>query len=206
MKKFKWKIFVITALVCLSPIILGVALWDKLPDTMAIHFDINNNPDNFASKEFTVIFLPILMAVAQFICCFTSDVEEYKNGEQKKLTRIAKWIIPVVSVVLYVMTIGFSLGWVGDIRLVAGGLVGLMLIVTGSCVSQLDYVKNCSIDKDAARKFNRFAGIETVILGALFLLSILLPPTATVVCLFLLIPYSIITVIYYFKITRNKKS
>ena len=40
MKFFKWKIFIITSIVCLLPILLGISLWSKLPDTMAIHFDI----------------------------------------------------------------------------------------------------------------------------------------------------------------------
>ena len=48
MKFIKWKILVITSVVCLLPIIMGIAVWDKLPDTMAIHFNINNVADNFA--------------------------------------------------------------------------------------------------------------------------------------------------------------
>ena len=55
MKIFKWKSFIITSIVCLLPILLGISLWTKLPDTMAIHFNIYGDPDNFASKGFVVL-------------------------------------------------------------------------------------------------------------------------------------------------------
>ena len=66
MKFFKWKIFALTSGVCLLPILLGVALWSKLPDSIAIHFDMNNNPDNFASKGFVVFMLPLLMVMQMY--------------------------------------------------------------------------------------------------------------------------------------------
>ena len=63
MKIFKWRIFAVTAIVCLSTILLGLAMWELLPDTMAIHFDINNNPDNFAPKGFVVFGFPRFAAL-----------------------------------------------------------------------------------------------------------------------------------------------
>ena len=68
MKFMKWKIFMLTALVCLLPILLGVALWEKLPQNIAIHFNFNNQPDNFAPKGFAVFGLPALMVLLQIIC------------------------------------------------------------------------------------------------------------------------------------------
>ena len=73
MKFMKWKILIITCAVCLLPILLGVVLWDKLPETMAIHFDMYNQPDNFASKGFVVFGLPAMMVVLQIISCVITD-------------------------------------------------------------------------------------------------------------------------------------
>ena len=55
MKIFKWEPFLVTSLVCLSPILLGILLWDKLPDTIAIHFNIYGVADNYAPKGFVVL-------------------------------------------------------------------------------------------------------------------------------------------------------
>ncbi len=203
MKFFKWKIFLITSVVCLLPILLGIALWDALPNTIAIHFDIYNNPDNFASKEFTVFGLPLLMVLLQAFCCFINDINAYKNGERIKFSRVTKWIIPAMSVVLQIVTLGYSLGWNIDIRKVAVLIVGLLLIVIGNYLPKFDYIKNYDLDTEKTRKINRFIGFETVIMGALFLISIFLPPISSVICLLLLIPYAILGAIYGIKVGRK---
>lgn len=203
MKFFKWKSFLITAGVCLLPILLGVALWDKLPDMIAIHFDMNNNPDNFASKTFTVFIMPLLMVVAQAFCCFVNDINAYKHGERKKFERVTKWIIPVMTIVLQVATFAYALGWNFDIRKVVAFIVGVIFVLIGNYLPKFDYIKNYDVDTQKARKINRFIGFESVFMGILFWISIFLPPVATVVCLFLMIPYAIIGVVYGIKEGRK---
>ncbi|MBQ7098029.1 MAG: DUF1648 domain-containing protein [Clostridia bacterium] len=100
MKFIKRKSLAVTCMVCLLPVFLGIALWDNLPDVMAIHFNFNNEPDNFASKTFTVFGLPLLMMALQIICCIINDVNSYKHGERKKFERVTKWIIPVMTIAL----------------------------------------------------------------------------------------------------------
>ena len=204
MKFFKWKYFLVTSIVCLLPCLLGVLLWDKLPDVMAIHFDINNNPDNFASKGFVVFGLPILMVILQGFCCFINDLNAKKHGERKKFETVTKWIIPILTIVLQLATFGIALGYEVDIRIVATVIVGVMFIVLGKYMPKLDYIKNYDVDTDKARKINRFIGVEMVIMGILFLISTLLPPIATVICLLLLIPYTIISVIYGIRVGKSK--
>lgn len=203
MKFIKWKSLIITSVICLLPIILGIALWDSLPDSMAIHFNINNQPDNFASKGFVVFGLPILMMFLQIFCCFINDINAHKHGERIKFERITKWIIPVLTVVLQVITLGYGLGWDIDIRKVVALIVGALFIIMGNYLPKFDYIKNYDIDTEKARKINRFVGFETVIMGFLFIVSVFLPPIATITCLFLMIPYTIISVIYGIKVGRK---
>ena len=203
MKFIKWKTLIITCVVCLLPILLGLALWDKLPDTMAIHFDINNHPDNFASKGFVVFGLPLLMLLLQCFCCFINDINVYKHGECKKLERATKWIIPVMTMVLQIVTLGYGLGWNFDIRKMVMLIVGVVFIVIGNYLPKLDYIKNYDVNSDKARKINRFIGFETVIMGIIYIISIFLPPAASVVCLILLIPYAIVSIAYGIKNGRK---
>lgn len=203
MKFIKYKTLIVTSLVCLLPVLLGVALWEKLPDTMAIHFDINNNPDNFAPKSFVVFGLPVLMVLLQIFCCFINDVNAKKHGERKKFEMATKWIIPVMSIILQTVTLGYGLGWNVDIRKVAMLIVGGVLLVVGNYLPKFDYIKNYDINAEKARKINRFIGFETVVLGILFLISILLPPVFSVACLFLMIPYVIIGIVYGIKVGKK---
>ena len=203
MKFIKWKTLFVTCFVCLLPILLGVALWDKLPETMAIHFDINNNPDNFASKGFVVFGFPIFMVPLQIFCCFVNDINAHKHGDRKKFEMVTKWIIPVMSIVLQVITLGYGLGWNIDIRKAVVLIVGGIFLVTGNFLPKFDYIKNYDLSTEKARKINRFIGFETVIMGLLFIISIFLPPISSIVCLILLIPYAIIAVVYGIKVGRK---
>lgn len=203
MKFFKWRIFTITSVVCLLPILLGILLWDRLPDVMAIHFNIYGEPDNFASKGFVVFGLPLLMVALQLVCCVISDINAHKYGDRKKFVTVMKWIIPCLTVVLQIVTLGYGLGWDLDIRKVVSLIIGVMFLVIGNYLPKFDRVKNYDLDTEKARKINRFIGYETVIMGLLFLISIFLPPVASIICLVLLIPYAIIAIIYSIKTARK---
>lgn len=203
MKFIKWKILIATCLVCFVPIIFGLALWNNLPDTMAIHFDINNNPDNFASKGFVVFGLPVLMMLLQCFCCFVNDINAQKHGERRKFELVTKWIIPIMTIILQVLTLGYGLGWSLDMRVAAAIIVGGVLLIVGNYLPKFDYIKNYDKDAEKARKINRFLGFETVIMGLLFIISTLLPPVFTLGCIILLIPYAIIGVVYGIKVGRK---
>ncbi len=196
MKFIKWKTLLITCGICLLPVLLGVSLWDRLPETMAIHFNINNEPDGFASKGFVVFGLPVMMVALQTICCIINDFQSHMHGERKKLERATKAIIPVMTIILQIVTLGCGLGWDLDIRRIVCFIVGGILLVIGNYLPKLDYIKNYGVDTQKARKINRFIGFLTVIMGILYLISIFLPPIFSVIAIFLLIPYAIVCVVY----------
>ncbi len=196
MKFIKWKALVITCLVCLIPILLGLALWNSLPNEIAIHFDMNGIPDNFASKGFTVFGLPLMMVALQVFCCFINDINAYKYGERKKLEAVTKWIIPIMCLILQPVTFGYALGLDLDIRRIVAIIVGLILIVIGNYLPKYGVINVNEEKTEKTRKISRFIGIETVIMGALFIFSIFFRPVVTVICLFLLIPYVIISIFY----------
>ena len=205
MKFIKWKSLIITCTVCLLPVISGIVLWEKLPDTMAVHFNFNNEPDDFASKGFVVFGLPAMMVILQIICCFINDINSHKHGERKKFERVTKWIIPVMTVILQAVTLIYGLGKNIDIRRIATLVVGAVFLVIGNYLPKFDYVKNYDVDTEKARKINRFLGIGTVVMGFLSIITIFLPPISLVVWLFLLIPYAVLGVIYGIKVGRGKQ-
>ncbi len=203
LKFFKWKIFALTSVVCLLPIIPGIILWDRLPEKIAVHFDVNNNPDNFASKGFAVFAIPTLMVILQLFCCFVNDINSAKHGERKKFETVTKWIVPAISVLLQGVTFAYALGVDVDVRIVAVLIVGCVLIAVGNYLPKFDYIKNYNVDTEKARRINRFVGFQTVIMGLLFIISVFLPPVASVICLILLIPYAIIGIVYGIVVGRK---
>ena len=203
MESIKWKSLVTTSLVCLLPVVLGVVLWDKLPGEMAIHFNLKNEPDNFASRTVGVLLLPFIMFLCQVICCVTIDIAAFKSKETVKGEKFAKWLLPILTIALQMATLGYNINNSMDIRRIISVIAGVFFFVTGIYLPKLDYVKNKKVDKETARKINKFTGDLTTILGALFVASVFFEPIATTVCLLLVIPYSIICVVYAFIVSRK---
>jgi hypothetical protein len=143
------------------------------------------------------------MAFLQCVCCIISDINEHKQGKSLKLITVTKWMIPIMCAVIYTVTLGYALGWNIDIRKFACTIVGVLFVVTGNYLPKLNYVKSVKVDSEKARKINRFVGYETVVLGLLMLFSIFFPPFVSVVCLILLIPYTIIGVVYGIVVGRK---
>ena len=204
MKFIKWKTLILTTVICLLPILLGLAMWNILPDRIAIHFNINNEPDNFASKEFAVFGLPILMAFLQIFCTITNDYTSRKHNVNKKIEKLTTWIIPAMSVVLQTITLGYSVGWEIDIRKIVILIIAVIFLLTGAFLPKSDYVKNRKINSEKARKINKFMGFETVIMGILALITLFLPPVFTIIWLFLFIPYTILGILYQIKVSKEK--
>lgn len=203
MKFMKWKTLIITCLVCLLPVLLGVALWDKLPETMAIHFNMYNEPDNFASKGFVVFGLPAMMVILQIVSCIITDINIKQHGERKKFSTVTKWIIPIMAIILQVVTLLYGMGMMIDIRRVAMLIVAGIFIIMGNYMPKFDYIKNYNAEAHKARKINRFIGILMVIMGILAVISIFLPPVYSVAWLILLIPYAVVCIVYGIRVGRK---
>lgn len=204
MKFIKWKSLFITSAMCLLPIFYGLYLWERLPQEMAVHFNINNEPDGFASKGFVVFGLPVLMVILQVFCCIINDINAYKHGNRNKLEKATKWIIPVMTVVLQIITLEYGLGRNIDIRRAVILILTVVFLVIGNYLPKFDCVKNYDVDTQKARKINRFIGFETVIMGLLIFVTIFLPPITTVIWIVLLIPYAVIAFIYAIKTAKKK--
>ena len=204
MKNIRWKILIITCIVCLLPIFPGLFLWKELPADMAIHFNIAGQPDNFASKGVVVYGLPCLMMLLQIVCCVVNDINAYKYGSAPKLEMVTKWILPVIAVALQIVTLLFNLGWGVDIRKVVVMIIGCVFLAVGVCLPEVHYVKNFKVDVDKARKINRFFGIEMTVMGILSLITTFLPPITTFIWLFAMIPIIITGVVYSIKIKQEK--
>ena len=151
-----------------------------------------------------VFGLPLLMTALQIFCCFINDINAYKHGERKKFTRVTKWIIPIMAIILQTATLGYGLGWDIDIRRLVVFIVGVILLVIGNYLPKFEGAKLQNKTEEKARKIQRFIGFETVVMGILFLLSLLLPPIVSLVCLFLFVPYAITITVYGIKVGRER--
>ena len=136
MKKYK-KMIIITTLVTLLPILLGIILWEKLPDSIATHWGADGQANGWSNKAFAVFGMPcILAAIHLFSICVTLNDPKRKNIHKKPLALVF-WIVPVVSLVTSGFTYMAALGSDIDIRLIVSIMMGILFIILGNYMPKL---------------------------------------------------------------------
>lgn len=200
MKKINFKWLVYTSIICLLPIILGLVYYNELPEMVAIHFDIYNNPDNYFSKELFVFALPVFMMIIQIFCCVMYDVQDTNKEANEKTIKIFKYIIPVITVIIYIITLMYSLGNVIDIRKAVMIIIGVMFVIMGNYTPKL--VGNIHLrwpkikNEKVYSKVKRIFGYIFIINGFLFMASILFDAIISICLIGVVVLEAIVLLIY----------
>ena len=210
MKKIDWKILIITSLLCLAPIVAGMVYYNVLPESIAIHFDINNVPNNFWSKNAFVFGMPLMMLAIQVFECIVVDLSDKRKDANKKISMIAKLMIPIITAILYFVTLSYALGNMLDIRKIAMWIVGIMFVIMGNYLPKTKgntFVNGLKVEDDILQaKLNKMAGYMFIVNGILAIVSTWLKPFYSVFVIILVLIESLILQIYILKVTpRDKK-
>ena len=126
-------LLVITSCIILLQTLVGAALWDRLPDPIATHFDFHNQPNGWTSKAFTVFGMPLVLLALHWITLMVSSTKyaQIKNLHSK-VRFLFWWIIPSVSLLVMVLCYGYALGAPFDIGRIVLLFVGLLFAITGN--------------------------------------------------------------------------
>ena len=173
MKKIDKKTLIITTLVNLIPIIVGLLIWDKLPDTIATHFGMDGTPNGWSSKAFTVFGIPLFLTLGHLLCVgITSQDPKYDNMSDQ-LFGLVLWLIPVISILLMVTCYGYSLGWEVNMSKYGCVILGVMFMIIGNYLPKCkqNYTMGIKIpwtldNEENWNKTHRLAGFLWVIGGA----------------------------------------
>ena len=169
---------VVSTLAILLPILVGVILWDKLPETIATHFGADNTANGWNSKGFTVFGIPLVMAALHLFCLVVTSLDpKYKNIGKKPLGMVF-WIIPSVSLVVMSVIYAMALGIKIEVGFVVLLLMGIIFIIMGNVMpkAKQNYTFGIKIpwtlnDEDNWNKTHRIAGFCMVIAGLVTLLT-----------------------------------
>ena len=59
---------IVTSIVILLPVLIGLLLWNRLPEQIPTHWNIHGEIDAWSSKPFAVFGLPAMLLVIHWIC------------------------------------------------------------------------------------------------------------------------------------------
>ena len=178
MIKKNWKLLTITSLIILLPMAVGLLLWNQLPESIPSHWNAAGEIDGWSSKALTVFGLPLLMLGLQWLCLLGTAADPKKENHPEKILQLVFWIIPVISVVLFIVTYAVALGKEVRVEVVMPVLVGLVLTITGNYLPKCkqNYTIGIKIPwtLDSEENWNRthrFAGRLWVVCGLIIMLT-----------------------------------
>ena len=211
MKKINFKILVTTVIICLIPIVCGLIFYNDLPNNVAIHWGIDNNPNGYFSKPAFVFGMPIMMVALQIFCCIVSDLSDKNPEANKKAVTVYKWIIPILTIILYIITIMYALGNNLDIRRIVMIIIGIIFIVSGNYMPKVrdNYYINLKIfwvknkDERLINKAKKFSAYMLIIGGVLCLLSIAFKPIVSVIIIGIIVLLSLLIYLYVYMKSRK---
>lgn len=187
MKEAKWQI-IGAAVVLLLPILAGLLLWNKLPDTMITHWGGDGAADGTASKAFAV-FVPNIIMIALYLVCILGTAADRGNRNQnKKAMGLILWIVPAISVFVNAIIYSIALGKTWSLELMMPLLFGLLFVVLGNVMPKITQNRTLGIkitwtlyNEENWNKTHRFAGKLWVGGGIVIMLTAFLPVDVMVI-------------------------
>ena len=212
-KKHK-KVLITSSLVTLLPVLVGLLLWNKLPEKFATHWGMDGQADGYSSLPFAVFAPPLIMLAVQWLCVWFTAKDPGNQDRNKKPFTLVLWIIPLVSnlssYLMYALALGaeFSpVSWMVP-------AMGLLFAIIGN------YLPKCKMNSTMGIKIlwtysseenwnatHRFGGKVWVIGGLFLLLSGSLPEAASLIALFVTIAVMcILPICYSYRFYKKEKA
>ncbi len=126
------KAIIITSVLTLMPMIIGLILWDKLPEQLPTHFGINGEADGWNSKPFAVFGLPVFMLAMHLICVLATKADPKHNNISDKVFTLILYITPTVSLLMCTLLYPVAMGKKVPVSIIVMLFVGLVFVLIGN--------------------------------------------------------------------------
>lgn len=130
-KNNKWTL-IITTLVMLLPMVVGLLLWQQLPEQIPSHWGIHGEVDGWTDKTTTVFGFPALMIALHWLCVLASSADPKSKNYHASMIRLALWICPGISLLVNSLVYTAALGYSFDIQLILPLFEGVLFIIMGN--------------------------------------------------------------------------
>lgn len=209
-KNNKWKL-IISSVIIILPILAGLIMWDKLPDTIATHWNAEGTADGWSKKSFAVFFLPLFMLAIHWICMLVTAADPKNKNQNRKVFGMIFWICPLLSIFTSSMVYGIALGMEMNVELLTPALIGLMFIILENYLPKCKQNHTIGIkipwtlnDEENWNKTHRLCGKLWVIGGLLLMASIFFAESVMVtIMLIVIIVLAIIPIVYSYALYRK---
>lgn len=208
--KINKKLLIITSIIILLPILFGIWQWDVLPNEIATHWNINNEPDRYSSKAFAVFGLPIIMLLIHLLCIFGTRYDPKRENHSDKILNIVLWICPIISIIMSIIIYAAALKINVNVGMITTIMMGFIFSWIGNYLPKCkqNYTIGIKIpwtlnDETNWYKTHKLAGVLWSIIGFVTIVCGMLE--AYLIIIGLIILAIIIPVAYSFTLSNSKK-
>lgn len=162
-----------TSVVTLIPTVVGLILWNQLPDRMPSHWGINGQVDGWSSKAFAVFGLPLMLLAFHGICALAMKLDKQnQTGSNRKVMDMILWLFPAMSVMMSGYVYASALGREIQMTTLMTVPMGLLFVVIGNYLPKCRLNSTLGIklkwtfnNEENWNKTHRIGGITWVLCG-----------------------------------------
>ena len=163
-------------MITLFPIVVGLILWDKLPDQVPLHWNAQGEVDGYGTKFQAVFLMPLVLVAAHWICFLGTTLDPKKQNISDKTFTLVLWIIPVISLLCNSMVFATALGHKVSVEIIMPLFMGALFVVIGNYFPKCKQSYTMGIklpwtlnDEENWNKTHRMAGFLWVIGGVIIM-------------------------------------
>ena len=171
------KYWLITSAIPLVPILLGLLLWNRLPDRLPTHFGVDGAADGWSGKGFAVFGIPLMMLGFHIVIFFATRLDKQNRGHNEKVMNLMGLIFPVMSIVNSVIIYAHAMDLELNLSMLLFPMLGLLFIAMGNWMPKIKQNSTLGIkikwtlyNEENWNKTHRVAGFAWVIGGVIFCL------------------------------------
>jgi len=158
-------LLILTTLLTLIPFAVGLLLWDKLPEQIPTHWNMDGEVDGWSSKNFAVFGICGFIAAIHLLCSFITFADPKNKGHNEGTMWLMLWICPVISAVCSAMMYFAAFGYDISVERILPILMGGLFAVTGNYMPKFKQNSTIGIkipwtlhDEENWTATHRFAG------------------------------------------------
>ena len=170
-RKLLNKVDLISVFLCLVAVLPGLMVYSRLPNEIAVHFSLNGDPDQYASRWVAVFGLPVFVSLIQLILCVTTNLLQ-KEKELSRTEKVIRFIMPLLLYVLQILMMMYALGSLKSILTVVGILETVILFLYGNYAPKMRRntffgirTPHTLANQEIWDKTHRFAGVLYIVAG-----------------------------------------
>lgn len=176
------KTMIIGSVITLLPILAGLILWNRLPETLPTHWGADGAVDGWGGRAFVVCFLPLLMLGIFWLMGALALLDRRNRGNNERPMARTMLVIPLVSLVASGSIYAYALGASFSPFMLLPVLMSAMFLILGNYMPKckLNYTfgiktKWALANEENWNRTHRFGGRVWVFGGILMLVCALLP-------------------------------